>query len=895
MRLPYHSSNAARFLTGWFVAFALVGMGLKAADLNTVRHFYFDQSSQPDPRSLAAFDLSVLNPHAELDMEPGHALGHRYLALLEVASFPTGSREAMLAVGRELKSTPARENSRERCVELTHPQWIPWAVEAFADPAAKKGFDGFALTLGSMKTTAANRAALLTLAATLRQRYPDKVLLLDLHSELDLEAAAVADGFFACGIYTRPGREGEFSWTPIAEVQRVCRRIRTVQMQGLRVFGIDFAPVGDLPAARQAAQRLTASGALPFITTPAMSGVNLGPLEEVARRVLVLHGWDEKHTGEPAPTAESTATAGFLSSSLKWLGCEPVFRCARGADFLPDHHDFAAVVLDPGLLLSVAQQRALAAWLPSLRVKKIPLLLTSMPFTDETARELALQHLSLGGSGKGVSGLIKTNVASIDSSLIARGTRVQARTLGFLDLTAPVDARIVLALRGEDALGGLKRFDQTFLASWGAACIDPAFEIAGPQVDLPAFLAAWLGEGCAPVPDTTTRDGRRVFYSHIDSTGFSKPSTLPGFPLCAEVMRDRILDRYLLPVTASVCEAELRCWLPGQQAKDAPRLEHIARSIFELPQVQAASGTFTRPDHWTTGISISSKLNERATTSRFDLEREIAGSMSYIHRRLLPAGKDVSLMLWPSHAAPSAEALRFCDSMAVEHLSSVAQEMCPHTLAASAGVRLTPAVIRYRYEDARTLKDVAAIEKAFDACAAEPLHAMTAAAYAASVRDAQNTRILKVAEQHWIILNRGDCRTLRLPASAGLPDMAHCVGISGFNVHEGQVYLHTMGGACAEVVMTKGKPAQHLHLVESSAAVEFLELASRRATFHVRDLRPVEMVFGGFEPHGLCSYSENGRPYTASADASGIVRLDLVCRATVSIQSLPPATRTAMR
>ena len=79
---------------------------------------------------------------------------------------------------------------------------------------------------------------------------------------------------------------------------------------------------------------------------------------------------------------------------------------------------------------------------------------------------------------------------------------------------------------------------------------------------------------------------------------------------------------------------------------------------------------------------------------------------------------------------------------------------------------------------------------------------MTAAAYAASVRDARQTRILRVSDNHWIILNNGDCRTLRLPASAGVPDMTQCLGVSGFNVHQGQLYIHTMGNARTELVLT---------------------------------------------------------------------------------------------
>jgi hypothetical protein len=869
--------------------------GLMAADLTSVRHLYVDQSLRPDPRSVAAFDLSVLHPQAEVDMEPGHALGNRYLALLDIVHYQTATRAARLAAERQMASKPSTTDPRGRLADLAHSEWIPWVVESLADPAAKKGFDGFVLSLGGEASSPASREALLKLAAALRQRFPDKRLLLDLRSGRGSEAVSVADGFLALGVYTRESRTGGLDWTPAAEVQRLTRHIRSVQMQGMRVFAVDYLPAEDRSAAREAAQRLTSIGALPFITTPAMSGTNLGPLEEISRRVLVLHGWDAKHTGQAAPAAESTATARCMRPALEWLGCELDFRSANGPDFLPASHDFSAVVLDPGLVLNDAQQRVLAAWLPSLRAKKIPLLLTSMPFTDETARQQVLSHLDLGGSAKPVSRLVKASVAGIDSTLISAGSRIQGRALGFVNLTAPAASRVVLSMRGEDALGTSHRFDQAFLATWGGACIDPMLGTNGPQIDLPAFLAAWLSsDQSAPVPDTTTRDGRRVFYSHIESTGFSTPSTLPGFPLCAEIMRDRILDRYLLPVTVSVCEADLRCWFPGQQAEAAPRLEHTARSIFEMLQVQAASNSFTRPATWTAGTDIAAKLNDRARTARHDMEREIAGSMSYIHRRLLPVGKYVNLMLWPQNAAPTPEALRFCESMRIENLPA-APIGTPAAVLDSKALRLEPVAVRSRFEDVRTEQGISALEKTLDACAAAPLQAMTAAAYAASVRDARHTRILRAAENHWIILNQGECRTLRLPASVGVPDMTRCLGVSGFNTHAGQLYIHTLGGARAELVLTRGKAARHIHLAESSAPVEFMDLSSRRATFHVRDLRPVEVVFGGFEPRGQCAYLENGRPYTVNADANGIVRLELVCRATVSIQSLPPSVEAAMR
>ncbi len=874
-------------LTGW----------VHAADLGPAETLFVDLSQQPDQRSLAAFDLCVLHPHAVADMEPGHARGARYLALLDVAQVRLGTREAVLAAARSVPSIPHVMNGQMRQVDCNAPNWIAWMVEAQIDPAARRGFDGFVLRLGDMKADAGYRRALLTLAATVRQRYPDKALLLDFSAGLDASASHVADGFLALGVFTHAGRAGSVEWTPVVETQKIARRIRAVQMQGMRVFAVDYAMQGDRAAAREAAQRLAVIGARPFITTPGLKGVNLGPLVEISRRVLVLHGWDERRAGRAAPEADVTATARILQEPLEWLGRDLDFRLARGLRFLPEDHDFSAVILDPSLCLDAEQQRVLAAWLPSLAARGIPLLLTGMPFTDEAARHLALRQFEIGGSAEIVPRLAKADIASLDRQFLTSKMPLVARALGFLDLAAPPAARIVLALRGADSLGHEHRFDQVFLTHWGAACLG-SFELTAAQIDLPTFLASWLGESAMPVPDTTTREGRRVFYSHVSSVGFSSASTLPGFPLCAEVMRDRILNRYLLPVTVSVCEADLRGWLPGQQAGNETLLEHVARSIFELPQVQAASNSFSRPKHWGAGSEITSRLNERAQSARRDMEREIAGSMAYIHRRLLPVGKEVNLMLWPGDAKPSTEALRFCETLQIAQLSDgthTAVGDCTVSSLSDDSTRTRPVALRCSFEDAHDSRGIAALEKAFDVCAGLPLHAMTAAAYAASVNDARATRILRVSDQHWIIINRGDCRTLRLPISAGVPDMAKCEGVSGYTTHSGQLYIHTLGRERTEIVLTSSQQPSRLHLVESSAQVEFMEITSRRAIFQVRSLRPVEMVFGGFEPHGQCSYLENGRPYTATANAEGRVHLDIACSATVSLQMQPPALRAAMR
>jgi hypothetical protein len=113
-------------------------------------------------------------------------------------------------------------------------------------------------------------------------------------------------------------------------------------------------------------------------------------------------------------------------------------------------------------------------------------------------------------------------------------------------------------------------------------------------------------------------------------------------------------------------------------------------------------------------------------------------------------------------------------------------------------------------------------------------------------------------------------------------------------VQDGQLYLHTAGLPRTEIVLqeTAAQPP-HLHLVESSGRVQFIDLAARRAAFQVRDWRPVEIVLGGFEPFGECVYQENARTYAMMADAEGRVRLELARQAAIIIESRPAAPRTA--
>jgi len=382
-------------------------------------------------------------------------------------------------------------------------------------------------------------------------------------------------------------------------------------------------------------------------------------------------------------------------------------------------------------------------------------------------------------------------------------------------------------------------FDQVYLADWGGVWLDSLAPMVGPQISPMYLLEQWLaGSGEAPVMDVTSQNGKRLMVTHIGSEGFSEISSLKGLPLAAEAMLDRVLKRYEIPCTVAVCEGDVRGWTPASDEREVLRYAQAARSILALPHVEAASGSLSRPNHWGSTDYEPGPLTVQPTDSKMSMEREIGGSLSFIHRRLLPVGRAVPVMLWPRGAEPGAEAVAFARKMGVEAFGAGAVAVMPgrmnpvppiswerdgelavaamnvraerRLMAAEAiaeyertgvGAWQTPVHVALSFEDALSERSLLEVEKVMGWCQKQALHAMSVAEYARMVADAAQTRMYEAGPKHWVLVNRGRAQTLRLPLSAGVPDLENSFGISGYAARGGCLYVHTLGRRRTELVM----------------------------------------------------------------------------------------------
>lgn len=836
-------------------------------------------------------------------------------------------------------------------VELENPlpgdfqDWAARLVKSPTAPVAARGFNGLALS-GLTSVTEDEAAALLD---AISKNLPDMpVILCDPPAALDSLRTRVT-GFLFEGLFTN--REGG----PV-ENPGLAGRIRSLADGKSPVYVVEFAPAATASdAAGKLAARVADLGATPLVTTPSLHGTSLAPLRDHSRRVLIVFGWDPKEEEKPATWPVDTLTADLLQAPLEWLGYEADYLDIGKADLPPDAAaGYAAVIFDGDLNVPLAKEAASARWVLAAKESGLPVLfMGGIPFGSDEARRLLASGLGLKGTLQPVPKITGTTVARADASVVNAEAKVTPRTTEYMDLGAPDKSQVLISLQGRGPDGGLVKFDPVFLASWGGMWLEPYVVFRGSSnsnlfyADPNRILTALLSKrGLIPAPDTTTRDGRRIFYSHIDGDGFASDSSFRGRPLCGELVRDRVLKVFPFPVTVSVIEADMRTLAEGLEDTDRSRIQDIARSIFAMPNVQAASHSFSHPYQWDAddpnpGIydEPNMPLKPAANYPRIDPAREITGSVDYINKNLLPEGKRVELMLWSGNCRPGVRALQVCRELGIENMNggnTIVSRLYPGISGTAprvmqwagelqihaanqnefmyangwqgpfyggfadvidtferteTGRRTKPVNVYYHFYSATSLSSLRALEKIHRWCQEQPLHSMTALQYAHLAKDAWRTRVYEIGPRHWLLANQGDLRTFRLPSYVGRPDMARSKGISGYAVHQDSLYIHTLGQNVTELVLGDEPDGPvtaekaRIRLASSSAEIEFSELEALKASFSVRDLRPVEVEFAGLQPKAVCEATINSATTRVTADDSGVVKLSLPPAATVTLDA----------
>jgi peptidoglycan/xylan/chitin deacetylase (PgdA/CDA1 family) len=725
-------------------------------------------------------------------------------------------------------------------IDQSPADWPAFFADQVIGPLWAKGYRGFFLdTLDSYRLAAqfdekAQQAGLIKVIETLHQRFPGIKLILNRGFEIVPSVRDKIQMVAAESLYRGwNARSGQYAEVPAADRDWLLAQLKTIQERdGLPILAIDYVPPHDRATTRATAEKIRQLGFIPWVSDQALTTVGIGSVESVRRRILVVY--DENESSAPRFSNAHV----YLQMPLNHMGYIVDYVSAQSELPANIHGDrYAGIVTWFSGGLDEVSGKALGRWLQNRRKAGLPIAVIGK-FGYPVERDIA-QGFGLAVVAP-ATGIVKVDKVQAMIGFEAPPKPERSEIIAVRS-SNPAD-QILLSLRdGKNAA-----YTGAAITDWGGFVLDPfvlgtipGMDNARWVIDPFAFLTAALRLPAIPVPDTTTENGRRLFFSHIDGDGFPSIAEIPGRPLAAEVLYRDILQKYRIPTTVSVIESEVAA--DGLYPQLSPRLEAVARQIFALPHVEIASHSYSHPYVWDPEKHLKSADNPDEYYHldipgyKMDLKREIKGSIDYIRRHLAPPGKAANIFLWTGDTSPNRVALEIADEAGLINMNGgdtfISRVHPTLTAVGPLGLRdngllqvyapitneniytnlwrgpfygfervidtlemtesprrIKPVDIYYHTYSASKQASIKALHKVFAWTATQALHPVFASEFISKVQDF-DTLVIARDGDGWRVRGDGRLRTLRLPASMR-PDTDTAQAVAGFSRGSEGYYLH---------------------------------------------------------------------------------------------------------
>ena len=900
-----------------------VGATLPMPAAPAVAFFY---GANPPLDELKAFDIVVVEPDHVADPRPYRrpaAMGAS--ELFAYVSF--GEIEPTRAYFKEVPAGVLKGENRawgSSVIDHTAPAWPDFLIERILAPLWERGYRGFFLdTLDSYHLISATPAARVVqeaaMVATLRrvrERFPGMRVIFNRGFEIlpqvrEMVTAVAAESLFQ-GWDQGAKRYRE---VPAADRDWLLGQLRTVRStHKLPVIAIDYVVPGDRALARATARKILDLGFTPWVANPELDMLGVGRVEVIPRRVLML----AEMPAEQADFHNADAQR-FLGMPLNHLGYAYDFLDPR-SDPLPEEvlrGRYAGVVtwLSPS---STMVQTKVEAFLKRQIADGVRVaVFNQFPFDlgTPTAKHLGLELV--GGTATQ-----RLTIERHDPMMGLEFAPLPNR--GELVPIKVVDAGRSL-LRLADQSGRV--YDAAAVMPWGGFVLSPFALMNLAAVDQQrwvinplTFLRAALASEDIPVPDVTTEAGRRMLLVHIDGDGWASRAEFPGSPYASDVMARELLERHRVPTTVSVIQGEIAAdgLYPGQSSA----LEAIARRIYAMPHVEVASHSYSHPFDWSRAAAAPAAgvapPHLPIPGYRYDLKREIAGSIDYINRTLLPSGKRTQVFLWTGDCVPTPEALRASYAAGVLNMNGggtlITRSAPTWTRIAAQGIRKSgyyqvyapnqnenvytnnwtgpfygfervietfeltesphrfkPINIYYHTYAASKSASLNALKKVYQFALAQAVTPVYASEYIRKVLDFERMAMARdLVSGEMIVRGDGALRTLRSGVDAAVPDLATSVAVAGFAPGPNARYI-TLAGPEARLAFGAGGSARiaapPAYLADANGAVS--DVAREPGAFGFTLTAHVAPSFRLANAE-RCAVTINGKPARAGiADRAG--------------------------
>jgi hypothetical protein len=833
--------------------------------------FYY--GPHPPLRALRAFDRAVL--------EPEHASTDDLSALAEAGV----EVYARLRVGTA-RMDPAQPGWRQLLFEEARAIYARGYAGLYLDD-----LDRYQPLLRTEAERARRAQALLSWLADVNRELPRCKLIL--HGGLDLypQVRRFVSGQVVGPLFARWDVAAGSVDVPAGERQQLLDRLAALPGRGdLPITVLDHVAWADRQRARAVAAQIARLGYEPWVAGPELDRLGVGSVESVPRRALVIYDSAE------APLSNSAAHR-LAALPLEYFGLAVDYLDASGplpAGRLEEQYVGIVSVLTDDTLPDPTAYRA---WLTRQLDAGLRVAMLGRPGIALDAP--LLQRLGLQQAGGGaISGQVQITRRDDSVGFEAEPVAAARELLPLRIRPGAVGMEVHLELM--DAEG--TRLHPVLTAPWGGLALEPF--VIEPGLDGRTrwilepflFLARALAPPPIPILDVTTENGRRIFTSHIDGDGFVNVSEMPHRKHAGEVILEDILRRYQVPTTVSVIEAEVGA--TGLYREQSPKLEGIARQIFKLPHVEAASHAYSHPFDWDAAEHHRRAADHAAAHMPvpnyvFDLEREIAGSVAYIDKRLLPAGKQTRIFLWSGSAQPSAKAVAITRRLglfnvngasvgmnapgvtSLSHVTCLGQPMAggsyqvyaPHPnennftnlwhgpfygykraidvfIHTDRPRRLKPISLYYHFYSGSKPAGLSALRTVYDWSLEQEIIPLPLSDYAQKVNDFDRATLARTLDGGWEVRRLQSLRTVRFDDRLGWPDLAASADVTSVRAIAQGRYASFVPGERVHIRF-RPEPPSVPHLVWANGVVTAQQRRGGELTLRLSGHVPLRALVAG--------------------------------------------------
>lgn len=537
-------------------------------------------------------------------------------------------------------------------LDLKNPDCVKFIFHEMIEPQIKRGFknfffdtlDSYQLASKTKKARAENEKALVKFIREFHRRYPDAKLIVNRGFEVIDEMHDILQAVLFESYYKGIGGK-KLAYKDVSQNDRAWldTHINKIQSYGLDVICVDYMPADKMDDAKVIAKKIGIKGMIPYIANRDLNIYGVSSKNALKREIFIL-------ANESRYDAMAQGILINTGAILEYMGYIQKFYDVNKK--LPDVNEmrhYAGVII---WLRKYAHNSSIfMQWIVKLKKAGIKIVfVNNFGFApdNDLLKKLNIRVEKKAKYRDKITKEDKMMGFELEPSLSVSSLQIESKnvkpllTYQLKDKTTSTPAAIT---------------------EWGGYAIDDAFmSTVGEDniwvVNPFRFFKETLRLKPLIVPDTTTENGKRLLFTHIDGDGMMNRVEGNFGYYSGDVILNKILKVYKIPHSVSVIGSEIQP--NGLYPKISPALLKIAKEMYALENVEPATHTFTHPFFWNKikNGDLNKKYRLKPKGYHFSLAYELQGTLDFINENLSPF-REAQTVFWSGDCIPRKNALEF--------------------------------------------------------------------------------------------------------------------------------------------------------------------------------------------------------------------------------------------